>query len=121
HGWARRAQSVSEHCRRTWSCMTFATRASFTRRAKSVRVWCSEQRLNRWTGFWLPSPSGGVHATPTTASRPLVSSKPVSRHEQGLTSYTDVIHTICYSIMLLNTDLHMADIEQKMTRSQFVK
>ncbi|KAH8903276.1 hypothetical protein BR93DRAFT_953366 [Coniochaeta sp. PMI_546] len=34
---------------------------------------------------------------------------------------TDVIHTICYSIMLLNTDLHMADIEQKMTRSQFVK
>ncbi|PKS07143.1 hypothetical protein jhhlp_005743 [Lomentospora prolificans] len=33
----------------------------------------------------------------------------------------DVIHTICYSIMLLNTDLHMADIESKMTRSQFVK
>ncbi|GAB0132127.1 hypothetical protein EsDP_00000571 [Epichloe bromicola] len=34
---------------------------------------------------------------------------------------TDVIHTICYSIMLLNTDLHVADIEQKMTRSQFIK
>ncbi|OAA71621.1 SEC7-like protein [Cordyceps fumosorosea ARSEF 2679] len=34
---------------------------------------------------------------------------------------TDIIHTICYSIMLLNTDLHMADIETKMTRSQFVK
>ncbi|KAK8019983.1 hypothetical protein PG990_005121 [Apiospora arundinis] len=33
----------------------------------------------------------------------------------------DVIHTMCYSIMLLNTDLHMADIESKMTRSQFVK
>lgn len=28
---------------------------------------------------------------------------------------------ICYSIMLLNTDLHLADIEQKMTRGQFVK
>lgn len=28
---------------------------------------------------------------------------------------------MCYSIMLLNTDLHMADIDQKMTRSQFVK
>lgn len=38
-----------------------------------------------------------------------------------LTIQIDVIHTICYSIMLLNTDLHMADIEQKMTRSQFVK
>ncbi|UNI17862.1 hypothetical protein JDV02_004176 [Purpureocillium takamizusanense] len=34
---------------------------------------------------------------------------------------TDVIHMICYSIMLLNTDLHLADIEQKMTRSQFIK
>ncbi|KAK3376051.1 hypothetical protein B0T24DRAFT_526830 [Lasiosphaeria ovina] len=33
----------------------------------------------------------------------------------------DIIHTICYSIILLNTDLHMADIEHKMTRSQFIK
>lgn len=31
------------------------------------------------------------------------------------------MHTICYSILLLNTDLHMADIEQKMTRAQFIK
>lgn len=31
------------------------------------------------------------------------------------------MHTICYSVLLLNTDLHMADIEQKMTRSQFIK
>ncbi|ESZ96201.1 hypothetical protein SBOR_3422 [Sclerotinia borealis F-4128] len=34
---------------------------------------------------------------------------------------TDVVHTICYSVLLLNTDLHIADIEQKMTRSQFIK
>ncbi|KAI0838416.1 hypothetical protein F5Y06DRAFT_268040 [Hypoxylon sp. FL0890] len=33
----------------------------------------------------------------------------------------DVIHTMCYSIMLLNTDLHLADIDQKMTKGQFVK
>lgn len=33
----------------------------------------------------------------------------------------DVVHTICYSILLLNTDLHMADIEYKMTRAQFLK
>ncbi|KAK2628836.1 hypothetical protein QTJ16_001939 [Diplocarpon rosae] len=33
----------------------------------------------------------------------------------------DVVHTICYSLLLLNTDLHLADIDQKMTRSQFVK
>lgn len=35
--------------------------------------------------------------------------------------HADVVHTICYSLLLLNTDLHMADIESKMTRSQFVK
>ncbi|KAF2470301.1 uncharacterized protein BDR25DRAFT_33708 [Lindgomyces ingoldianus] len=34
---------------------------------------------------------------------------------------TDVVHTICYSVLLLNTDLHLADIETRMTRSQFVK
>ncbi|KAL6703479.1 hypothetical protein ACN47E_009653 [Coniothyrium glycines] len=33
----------------------------------------------------------------------------------------DVVHTICYSILLLNTDLHLADIESRMTRSQFVR
>jgi hypothetical protein len=33
----------------------------------------------------------------------------------------DVVHTICYSVLLLNTDLHLADIEQKMTRNQFIK
>lgn len=35
--------------------------------------------------------------------------------------FLDTIHMICYSIMLLNTDLHLADIEHKMTRGQFVK
>ncbi|KAF2121868.1 hypothetical protein BDV96DRAFT_639949 [Lophiotrema nucula] len=34
---------------------------------------------------------------------------------------TDVVHTICYSVLLLNTDLHLADIDSRMTRSQFVK
>lgn len=33
----------------------------------------------------------------------------------------DVVHTICYSILLLNTDLHLADIDQKMTRAQFIR
>ncbi|RMD42330.1 hypothetical protein DV735_g2754, partial [Chaetothyriales sp. CBS 134920] len=34
---------------------------------------------------------------------------------------TDIVHTICYSILLLNTDLHLADIGQKMTKNQFVR
>ena len=39
----------------------------------------------------------------------------------SLTPSIDVVHTICYSILLLNTDLHVADIESRMTRSQFIK
>ena len=38
----------------------------------------------------------------------------------GFKSY-DVVHTMCYSILLLNTDLHVAEIGSKMTRAQFVK
>ncbi|KAL9083490.1 MAG: hypothetical protein Q9159_005736 [Coniocarpon cinnabarinum] len=34
---------------------------------------------------------------------------------------TDVVHTICYSLVLLNTDLHVADLTDKMTRNQFVR
>lgn len=33
----------------------------------------------------------------------------------------DVVHTICYSVFLLNTDLHMVDMSTKMTRNQFIK
>ncbi|KAK8055715.1 hypothetical protein PG993_000942 [Apiospora rasikravindrae] len=46
---------------------------------------------------------------------------PTTMAEVLLTICADVIHTMCYSIMLLNTDLHLADIDSKMTRSQFVK
>lgn len=37
--------------------------------------------------------------------------------------HQDIVHTLCYSILLLNTDLHVAEIpfSQKMTRNQFVK
>ena len=45
----------------------------------------------------------------------------VSCSKFGLTGVLDVVHTICYSILLLNTDLHLADIDQKMTRPQFVR
>lgn len=32
-----------------------------------------------------------------------------------------VIHNICYALLLLNTDQHVASIQHKMTRSEFVK
>jgi hypothetical protein len=33
----------------------------------------------------------------------------------------DVVHTIIYSVILLNTDLHLADIQEKMSRNAYVK
>ena len=33
----------------------------------------------------------------------------------------DVVHTIFYSLILLNTDLHLADIAERMSRSAYVK
>jgi len=32
-----------------------------------------------------------------------------------------VVHTICYSLLLLNTDLHLANLDHKMTRGQFIR
>ncbi|OCT47455.1 Sec7 domain containing protein [Cladophialophora carrionii] len=34
---------------------------------------------------------------------------------------SDVVHSIVYALLLLNTDLHLADIVQKMTKAQFVR
>jgi hypothetical protein len=33
----------------------------------------------------------------------------------------DVVHTLAFSILMLNTDLHLADMENRMTKNQFVK
>lgn len=54
------------------------------------------------------------------ASSKSVSKSPIS-HITSADMIPDVVHTICYSILLLNTDLHVADIETRMTRSQFVR
>ena len=43
-------------------------------------------------------------------------------NQNGLANNSaDVVHTICYSVLMLNTDLHQAEIETKMTRQQFLK
>ena len=34
---------------------------------------------------------------------------------------SDVIHSVVFSILLLNTDLHIADLQERMTRQQFVR
>ncbi len=33
----------------------------------------------------------------------------------------DVVHSVVFSILLLNTDLHIAELQERMTRQQFVR
>jgi len=33
----------------------------------------------------------------------------------------DIVHAVAYSLLLLNTDLHVADLSSRMSRGQFVK
>lgn len=68
--------------------------------------------LDAFSSRWCAcNPNHGFKATGTSFMRLMNSTD----------SGTDVVHTISYSLLLLNTDLHMADIEQKMTRAQFIK
>lgn len=71
-----------------------------------------DRLLDAFSARWCAcNPNHGFKATGT----PFM--KLVNSTDSGI----DVVHTISYSILLLNTDLHMADIEQKMTRAQFIK
>lgn len=38
-----------------------------------------------------------------------------------LTTFTGVVHAVAYSLLLLNTDLHVADLTTRMSRGQFVR
>lgn len=68
--------------------------------------------LDAFSSRWcVCNPNHGFKATGTSYMKLMNSTD----------SGTDVVHTISYSLLLLNTDLHMADIEQKMTRAQFIK
>lgn len=42
-------------------------------------------------------------------------------HPWGLYRSEGLIHHLAYSILLLNTDLHVADLGERMTRTQFVR
>ncbi|KAF5354747.1 hypothetical protein D9756_005253 [Leucocoprinus leucothites] len=39
----------------------------------------------------------------------------------GLYGSANIVHAVAYSLLLLNTDLHVADLTSRMSRSQFVK
>lgn len=71
-----------------------------------------DRLLDAFSSRWCAcNPNHGFKATGTSFMKLMNST------DSGI----DVVHTISYSLLLLNTDLHMADIEQKMTRAQFIK
>ena len=65
---------------------------------------------NRWCQC---NPDHGFKATGTSCTFGL--------SDSVLNEDADVVHAICYSILMLNTDLHMAGIENKMTRTQYLR
>ncbi|KAI9772765.1 MAG: hypothetical protein M1839_002310 [Geoglossum umbratile] len=75
--------------------------------------------LNAFSCRWCEcNPNHGFKHTGKPTNSPLADT---NLKANDIPLYLDVVHTICYSLLLLNTDLHLADIEQKMTRSQFIK
>lgn len=43
-----------------------------------------------------------------------------SLHQSFLTTL-DIVHAVSYSLLLLNTDLHVAELQTRMSRTQFVR
>ena len=72
-----------------------------------------DRLLDAFSRRWCAcNPNHGFKATGMNLSK---------SYQIASNEYSDVVHTMCYSLLLLNTDLHMADIETKMTRAQFLR
>lgn len=82
-----------------------------------------EPRHNKWTEFSRCSVPNSGSVTLKLYITALVRSFVSLNRKVPLTFHhtIDVVHAITYSIMLLNTDLHIADIANRMSRSQFIK
>lgn len=63
--------------------------------------------------YWVCNP-GGVYGS---ASKDIL----LITHITSLTTPTGVVHAVSYSLLLLNTDLHVAELTTRMSRSQFVR
>jgi len=51
----------------------------------------------------------------------LVSPLPLANQANAKSPGVDIVHAVSYSLLLLNTDLHVADLVSRMSKSQFVK
>lgn len=70
--------------------------------------------------FWECNPSAIYHSPGLFPFRHPLSKNP-SHNSRCFGSLPDVVHAISYSLLLLNTDLHVADISTRMSRNQFVR
>jgi hypothetical protein len=91
----------------------------------SVRDSISKLRRKRLTGSWKHLVNGTLTAIPPAyflhhVRDSLLSFFNLSPHS-SLPLYVAVIHTVTGSFLLLNTDLHIADISEHMSRQQYVR
>lgn len=81
----------------------------------------SKRKLSKWIAFWKRSADDTGSAIPTRHTAVLVSGIYDLVAVWKLTYVSGLVHAVSYSLLLLNTDLHVADLATRMSRSQFVR
>lgn len=85
---------------------------SFTSRLRRSRLTVSLRSLHVGSGSAIQQPSWAM----------LVSHPAGFGYERKLTdAFPGVVHAVAYSVLLLNTDLHVAELASRMSRNQFIR
>ena len=88
----------------------------------SVASCILKPKVNKWTVFWNNSVNDIGIVIPTvfmaTPVRPL---HPLMLQILTWHYFLDIVHATSYSLLLLNTDLHIAELSTHMSKSQFVR
>jgi hypothetical protein len=101
-------------------CVTAVERALELVAGHYVRSFTSRPRHSRWIASSSSSAAGGKSVTRETCSAAQVSDRRLTRCGT-LNVITGVVHAVTYSMLLLNTDLHVAELATRMSRQQFVR
>jgi hypothetical protein len=86
-----------------------------------VPSYSSRPRHNRWTESWKLSLTGTLFVTLPVFYAAQVSLAPPSEYCFIERCLQGVVHAVAYSLLLLNTDLHVAELQTRMSRNQFVR
>lgn len=78
-------------------------------------------RHNRWIEFWKLLPTDSSCVTLPVSSAIQVNPAHLPHCLRANQYRLGVVHAVAYSLLLLNTDLHVAELQTRMSRNQFVR